>query len=63
MLGRKDGVASGLGAMKMIVNTWSTRSSSTNWRAEAYRKLADERAVRLKIATPFKAGSREAQLS
>jgi hypothetical protein len=31
--------------------------------AEAYRKLADERAVRLKIATPFKAESREAQLS
>jgi hypothetical protein len=26
--------------------------------AEAYRKLADERAVRLKIATPFKAESR-----
>jgi hypothetical protein len=26
--------------------------------AEAYRKLADERSVRLKIATPFKAETR-----
>jgi hypothetical protein len=32
--------------------------------AEAYRKLADERAVRLKIATPFKAaGLRQTQLT
>jgi hypothetical protein len=32
--------------------------------AEAYRKLADERAVRLKIATPFKpAGVHQTQLT
>jgi hypothetical protein len=30
--------------------------------AEAYRKLADERAVRLKVATPFKAAGLQTQL-